>query len=423
VGAQAGGLREQPQALEGLTVVELPCLDTMPFLAAAMAAKSFADFGAEVIKVEPPRVGAQERKLGPFRDGKRDPETGGLHLFLNTNKLGVTLDITRPQGRELLLRLLDRADVVFNPNLPPLNDRIGLGWRELVARFPKLIVVSVTFFGADSAYRELRGGDLIATHMSGVGYDTPYNQVTDLAKHPPLKLGGRQSDYLTGYAAASGAMCAYFARKKTGAGQHVDVNQWLAMVSMMRPSLGVYSHEGKEAPGFKRLSIRQKAGPQWVFPCKDGWVSLSVATDRFWNGAKRAMGKPEWMEQEIFQTLPGRAAHVDAIEAAATDWLSTRTRREAFERFQAEHVPCFPVHTPAEVAADEHMEARGFFVDHEHPAAGAVRMPGAPCRMSRTPWRIKRGAPRLGEHNRAIFGERLGLADKELAALAEERIV
>jgi crotonobetainyl-CoA:carnitine CoA-transferase CaiB-like acyl-CoA transferase len=423
VGADARGPEVQPQALAGLTVVELPCLDTLPFLAASMAAKSFADFGAEVIKVEPPRVGARERSLGPFREGTPDPETGGLHLFLNTNKQSVTLDFASARGRDLLLRLLDGADIVFNPNTPPFNDRIGLGWRELIARFPKLIVVSVTFFGADSPYREHRGGDLVATHMSGVGYDTPYNQVTDLEKHPPLKLGGRQSDYLTGYAAASGAMCALFARKKSGAGQHVDVSQWLAMVSMMRPSLGVYTHEGKEAPGFKRLSIRQKAGPQWVFPCKDGWVSLSVATDRFWGGAKRAMGNPEWMEQEIFQTLPGRAAHVDAIEAAAMDWLSTRTRREAFERFQAEHVPCFPVHSPAEVAADVHMEAREFFADHRHPAAGEVRMPGAPCRMSRTPWRIKRGAPRLGEHNRAIFTERLKMTDKELAALAEERIV
>jgi crotonobetainyl-CoA:carnitine CoA-transferase CaiB-like acyl-CoA transferase len=423
VAAAARGPAMKPQALEGLTVVELPCLDTMPFLAASMAAKSFADFGAEVIKVEPPRIGAQERRLPPFREGTHDPETGGLHLFLNTNKLGVTLDIANPRGRELLFRLLDGADILFNPNPPALNDRIDLGWRDLIKKFPKLIVVSVTFFGTDSEHREFRGGDLIATHMSGVGFDTPYNQVTDLKNHPPLKLGGRQSDYLTGYVASSAAMCAVFARKKSGAGQHVDVSQWLAMVSMMRPSIGVYTHESKESPGFQRLSTRHKAGPQWVFPCKDGWVSLSLATDRFWNAAKRAMGNPEWMENEIFQTTVSRAAHVDAIEAAATDWLSTRTRREAFEIFQAEHVPCFPVHTPAEVVDDEHMKEREFFVEHEHPAVGAVRMPGAPCRMSRTPWQIKRGAPRLGEHNRAIFTERLKLTEKELAALAEERII
>ena len=419
----AGEPRTKPQALEGLKVVELPCLDTMPFLAAAMAAKSFADFGAEVIKVEPPRIGAQERRLGPFRDHVPDAETGGLHLFLNTNKLGVTLDFTRPRGRELLMRLLGDADIVLNPNLPRLNDQSGLGWRELVAQFPKLIVVSLTFFGADSPYRDLRGGDLVATHMSGVGYDTPYNQVTDLEKHPPLKLGGRQSDYLTGYAAAAAAMCALFDRKRTGVGQHVDVNQWLAMVSMMRPTIGVYTHEGKDTPAFHRLSIRHKAGAQWVFPCSDGWVSLSVATERFWKGAKRAMGNPEWMEQEIFQTPPERVAHYDAIEAAATDWLSTRTRREAFHSHQAEHVPCFPVHTPAEVAADEHYKAREFFVAHDHPAAREVRMPGAPCGFSRTPWRIKRGAPRLGEDNRAIFGGRLKLSQRELDSLAEERVI
>ena len=107
-----------PEALEGLRVVELPCLDTMPFLAAAMAAKSFADFGAEVIKLEPPRVGAQERQLGPFRDDRRDLETGGLHLFLNTNKLGVTLDLENSSARGILFSMLEQADVVFNPNPP-----------------------------------------------------------------------------------------------------------------------------------------------------------------------------------------------------------------------------------------------------------------------------------------------------------------
>src|SRR5262250_945122 len=107
--------QEPPRALEGLKVVELPCLDTMPFMAAAMAAKSFADFGAEVIKVEPPRTGSKERSLGPFRDEMPDPETGGLHLFLNANKLGVTIDLENPGGRDLALELLADADIVFNP--------------------------------------------------------------------------------------------------------------------------------------------------------------------------------------------------------------------------------------------------------------------------------------------------------------------
>jgi len=114
--------QEPPRALEGLKVVELPCLDSMPFMAASMAAKSFADFGAEVVKVEPPRTGSQERALGPFRDEMPDPETGGLHLYLNTNKLGVTIDLESPRGRDLALDLIASADIVFNPNRPEVND-------------------------------------------------------------------------------------------------------------------------------------------------------------------------------------------------------------------------------------------------------------------------------------------------------------
>jgi crotonobetainyl-CoA:carnitine CoA-transferase CaiB-like acyl-CoA transferase len=397
---------EPPRALEGLKVVELPCLDTMPFMAAAMAAKSFADFGAEVVKVEPPKTGSKERALGPFRDEVPDPETGGLHLFLNTNKLGVTIDLESPHARDLVLNLLADADIVFNPNRPELNEKLGIDWRTLTARFPKLIVVSVTFFGAESQYRNIRGGDLIATHMSGVGYETPWHQVTDPENQPPLKPGGRQSDYLTGYTAAAAAMCALYGREASGAGQHVDVSQWLSIVSMVRPNIGFYSHEDKNSDSFQRLYGRRKRAAQWVYPCKDGWVSFNAGTDRFWRGAKKALGHPEWMDSELFTTILGRAENIDAIEAGVVDWLSTQTRAEAFEKAQAEHVPCFPVHSPAEVATNEQYRARKFFVGVDHPAAREVRMPGAPCKFSRTPWQIVRGAPRLGEHNEKIFQHR-----------------
>ncbi len=399
-------LQEPPRALEGLKVVELPCLDTMPFLAASMAAKSFADFGAEVVKVEPRRTGSMERALGPFRDEMPDPETGGLHLYLNTNKLGVTIDLEDRRGREQALDLLAAADIVFNPNRPEVNEKLGIDWRTLTARFPKLIVVSITFFGAESPYRNLRGGDLVATHMSGVGYETPWHQVTDPPNQPPLKLGGRQSDYLTGYTAAAAAMCALYSRKTNGAGQHADVGQWLSMISMIRPNIGFYSHEAPDSASFKRLSSRQKTAGQWVYPCKDGWVSFSALTERFWRGAKKAMGNPEWMDSELFDNILSRTAHIDAIEAGVIDWLSTQTRTEAFEKAQAEHVPCFPVYSPGEVAGNEQYKARKFFIDLDHPAAREVRMPGAPCKFARTPWRIVRGAPMLGEHNQKILQNR-----------------
>jgi crotonobetainyl-CoA:carnitine CoA-transferase CaiB-like acyl-CoA transferase len=415
--------KQPPQALSDLKLVELPCLDPMPYFAATMAAKAFADLGAEVIKVEPPRIGASERRRGPFRDEMPDPETGGLHLFLNTNKLGITLDLHKPRGRDLLLGLLEQTDILLNPNPPAINERLGIDWRSMVGRFPRLIVVSLTFFGAESPYRDLRGGDLIATHMSLVGYETPVNQVTDPPNEPPLKPEGHQADYLAGFTAASAAMAAVFHRKRTGKGQHVDASQWLAMVSVARPSIGVYAHEAPGAPYYDKLFARQKTSLPWVYPCKDGWVSFSGLLDRFWAGTKRVLGNPEWAESEIFATLADRAKNVDALEAPMIAWFAEHGKEEIFELMQAEHVPCFPVYCPSEVVNSTQYRERRFIVEHDHPAARVVRMPGAPYVMDRTPWRIVRGAPRLGEHNRKVLRERLKLSESKLKELAEQGII
>ena len=417
-GASANG--SGAAALGDLKVVEISCLDTMPCFAGAMAAKTFADMGAEVIKVEPPRGGAPERHHGPFKAGLPDPETGGLHLYLNTNKMGVTLNLESEKAHAILFRILESADVMFNPNPPTINERLGIGWRAMVERFPRLVVVSLTSFGADSKYRDVRGGDLIATQMSGVGYETPINQVTDLENEPPLKPAGRQADYLTGFTAAAGAMCAIYHRKRTGKGQHVDSSLWLSMISMIRPSMGVFTHDTTTAPYGVRIRTRAKLGVQWVYPCADGWVSFSPITDRFWQGTKVVMGNPEWAESEMFESLVARATNYDAIEAGLIDWLSSQKREEVFQKAQAEHVPCFPVYSPREVAENPQYKARDFFVSHEHPAAREVRMPGAPCMFSATPWRLRSPAPMLGQHNSEILSRRLGMSDETLEQLAAE---
>jgi crotonobetainyl-CoA:carnitine CoA-transferase CaiB-like acyl-CoA transferase len=264
---------------------------------------------------------------------------------------------------------------------------------------------------------------LIAAHMGGVGWETPVNQVTDFATQPPLKPAERQADYLAGYTGATAAMCALFQRKQTGRGQHVDTSMWLAMVSMFRPAVGIHSHESPTAPYGVRIRTRAKLGVPWVYPCKDGWVSYSPMSDRFWSGTKIAMGNPEWAESELFESLMARATNHDAVEASLIDWLAGENKQDVFKKAQAQHVPCFPVHTPREVAENEQYKAREFFVEHDHPAARVVRMPGAPCVFSRTPWQLRRGAPRLGEHNGEILGERLGVSADELATMRREGII
>ncbi len=410
-------------ALDDLKIVELPCFDQMPYLAAAMAGKTLAELGAEVIKIEPPASGAQERHCGPFAGARPNPETRALHLFLNANKLGVTLDLAQVRGRELLRMLLAQADVLFNPNPAAVNQRIDLEWDDLTRSFPRLVVVSMGFFSPGSPYSNLRGGDLIANHMSGVSYETPYNQVTDPANEPPLKLGGRQSDYLTGYTAAASAMAAVHSRKRTGCGQHVDICQWMAMVSMIRHNIGMFSHDAPDAPAYQRLLRRTKINLQWVYPCRDGWVAMRPTTDKFWAGTMRMMDQPQWAQGELFATEQARLENADGVEAGMMSWLAEHDKQEIFLKAFSERVPCFPVYNPREVAENEQYRARGFFVEYDHPLAGRVRMPGPPYRSSRAPAPVRRAAPQLGEHNRMVYCERLGLDGDQFEGLLREGVI
>jgi CoA:oxalate CoA-transferase len=414
---------QSPAALDDLKMVELPMLDPMPFFAASLAGKAMADLGAEVIKVEPPGIGAQDRRFGPIGRGGPAAETRALHLYLDCNKLSVTLDIGKPRGRELLMRILGEADVVFNPNPPALNERLEVGWRALCDRFPRLIVVSTTFFGTDSRYRDFRGGDLVATEMSGVGYETPFNQVTDPPNHPPLKAAERQADYMTGYTAGAAALVALEGRKRSGKGQHVDVNQWLSMVSTIRINVGQLTHDTPRSGMSRRLFVRRKTNAGWIYPCRDGFISFRSNPGNFWEGAVRMLGSPEWTKDPMFATENLRLRNSDAVDALMTNWFMEHDKEDIFERAQAEGVPCFPLYNVREVTENAQYQARDFFLECEHPVAGHFSMPGPPYRMSRTPVTVRRPAPLLGQHNVAIYCERLGMKRGELDGLQAEGVI
>ncbi len=413
---------QRQTALDDLKVIELPALDPIPFFAAAMAGKAMAELGAEVLKVEPPGTGARERHHGPRAQRNPGPETSALHLYLNCNKLSVTLDLESPRGRDLLMRILAGADLVFNPNPPAMNERLGLAWRSLCERFPRLVVVSTTFFGTDSRYRDLRGGDLIATQMSGVGFETPFNQVTDPSNQPPLKAAERQADYLTGYTAAAAAMAVLHGRKRTGKGQHVDVSQWLAMVSTIRINVGSISHDTPKSGMYRRLMVRKKTGAGWIYPCRDGYISFRNNPENFWAGTVRMLGEPEWTKDPLFATEISRLRNSDAIEALLTNWFMERDKEEIFQLAQAQGVPCFPLYNVREVAENQQYQARDYFAECNHPLAGRFKMPGPPYKMSRTPAQAS-PAPRLGEHNAMVYRERLGLSEDELSALESEGVI
>lgn len=218
-------------------------------------------------------------------------------------------------------------------------------------------------------------------------------------------------------------MCAVFHRDLTGQGQHVDISEVEAVAHMVRPNFALYSHEPPDGPNRRRFLRRTKWGLAYVFPCRGGHIALLALTDQHWASLKELMGRPEWAESELFSTMLGRFQNIDALEVSVAAWVSDQDRDELARKSQELHVPAFPVRNMQEVAASAQYRERGFFVDIDHPATGPLTYPGAPFKFSATPWQIRSPAPRLGEHNARIYGERLGLSAERIEQLRRDRVI
>jgi crotonobetainyl-CoA:carnitine CoA-transferase CaiB-like acyl-CoA transferase len=405
-------------ALSGLKVVELSERVAGPF-----CTKVMADLGAEVIKIEKPEVGDVARRRGPFLKDEPHPDRSALFLYLNTNKQGVTLDVSKPEGVSLFRDLLKDVDILVETQLPGFLEGLGVGYDSLHAQYPRLIVTSLTPFGQTGPYKHYKAYNLNCFHTGVVGYETPFNYVTDPENQPPLKAGGEQADFLAGWTAATATMCAVFHRELTGAGQHVDISEVEAVAHMVRPNLALYSHEPPDGPNRRRFLQRTKWGLAYVFPCRDGYVALLALTDQHWESLKELMGRPEWADSELFATLLGRFQTIDALEVGVAAWISEQTRNELARRGQELHIPVFPVRNMQEVVDSAQYRERKFFVSVDHPATGPLTYPGAPFKFSATPWRVRSPAPRLGEHNVKVYREQLGISAESLEQLQQAGVI
>ncbi len=370
----------------------------------AACAKYLADFGADVVKVEPPE-GDPFRQVGPFTGGEPHPERSALFLYLNANKRGVCLDVRKADGRRDLNLLLKTANVFVTDITRAQAAELSLDEAHVEALNPSLVYTSVTHFGRSGPYSDYRGSDLVAFHMGGVGYVTPTASVTDLAAHAPLKSGGYQAEYQAAWTAAAAIMIGLFHTETYGRGQTIDVSAMDAIASMVRDRIALYSYSIGDV-----AESRMKSFFSFLWHCKDGIVSTSFSSPHWWEGFKRAMGPQEWFEDPRFATRNARRQHMEEVEVRITDWLTGYTREELVGILGREGVPVFPVHSVAELLESSQYASRGVFVDQHHPVAGALRQPGPPARLSATPWRIRRPAPTLGEHTAEALAEARGLA-------------
>ncbi|OGO36146.1 MAG: hypothetical protein A2147_08875 [Chloroflexi bacterium RBG_16_57_8] len=400
------------QALSGLKVLEFS-----EFVSGPYCGRLLAGLGAEVIKIEGPCIGDKARRWGPFPQDLPHPEKSGLFLFLNVNKKGVTLNVETAAGKKLFLDLVKWANVLVEDKAPGDMERLDFDYGCLSKFNPSLVMTSITGFGQTGPYRDYRACDLINTHMSGMAFGNPAEGVDDPESQPPLKQPGHTGDFMIGLSAGVCTMSAVLGQKRGGPGQHIDLSHQEALASVGRQELAFYVG-GKVTP--TRQKGRKVRGGI-LYPTKDGWVCLWAGP--FLGKLVEMMGNPDWANTEIFQDRNQLQQHMDEFNALVTVWTSEHTSAEV-EQASIDHgVPCSSVRNPGDVVRDEQLAFRKFFVEFEHPVAGKLKYPGAPYKLSATPWSARIPAPLLGEHNRQVYGEMLGYSAQGLLKLEQAGVI
>ncbi len=391
---------------------DIHVLDLGTDVAGPYAARLLGDYGAEVIKVEPPG-GEPARRSGPFPGDHPDPEKSGMFLYLNANKRDVTLDPSTPSGRDLLLKLDERADVVVENTTPGTLEAMGVGYQDLSRVNPKLVMTSITPFGQTGPYRDYAPEEITFFAMSGRMY------AHGVDEKPPLRYAPDTLWFQTGATAATATMAAIFSQRRYDLGQQIDVSALEAMVGNVdtRVIPAAMMHD------YNRRLSHPVSFASGIVPCRDGFFFMVITTERFFRRMLQAIGRDDLLDDPRFASARGRAENRDYLDAILMPWLLDRTRAEAFEQLQKYRVMCAPILTAEEILADKQLREREYFVDVEHPVAGTLPHPGAPFIMSETPFSIRRPAPLLGEHNEEVYCGELGLTKDELLSLHARGVV
>jgi crotonobetainyl-CoA:carnitine CoA-transferase CaiB-like acyl-CoA transferase len=379
-------------------------------VSAAFATKMLADIGAEVVKVEPPG-GDLTRWRGPFPGGQPDPEKSGIFVYLNTNKRSVVADLKRPEGRELLARLLANADILIHNVAPAERAAHGLESDRLCSAYPRLIVTSISIFGDKGPYANWRGYELTAVNGGGWAYLSP--GASPYPELPPLKCFGHQGDLQGGAHASFLTLAAYLHRLKSGKGQAIDVSEQECIAAILEMNFMHYTYAGRET---SRLGNRA-LGPWFIADCIDGKIFAIAVEEDQWQRLVEFMGDPEWAHDDLFKDRVSRGQNLDALKALMTEWLSQWKVQDLYREAQKRRIPFAPVNTMQQLYESEHLRERDFFRRFDQPGMGTLTLPGMPSKYARIQWALRRPAPRLGQHSEEIFCNELGFARERLAAL------
>ena len=385
-------------------------LDLTQILAGPMCTMVLADMGADVIKVEKPNGGDDNRRMGP--PFIKDWSAG--FMAVNRNKRSLALDLRSEAGRGVFRRLVEEADVVVENFRPGVMERLGLGYEQLAAIKPRLVYCTISGFGSTGPARNRGGFDLVAQGVSGL------MSITGHPNSPPAKVGVPITDLTAGLFAANGIMAAYIHALKTGQGQMVDTSLMEAGVAYTVWESSVYFAEG-EIPG-PLGSAHRVSAPYQALRTKDGYLNLGAATQPTWEQLCRAICREDLMEDERFRAPWDRKAREEELAALLEETFSTQNTSHWLELLDSAGVVAGPIYNMEQVYQDPQVLAREMLVDTQDPELGTIHNIGVPVKLSVTPGSIRRRAPALGEHSAEILMEH-GFTQNEVDGLLAHAVI
>ncbi len=394
----------RPLPLAGLRVVELGALIAGPF-----CTKILAEFGADVVKVEPPGQGDALRKWRHLRDG-----TSVWWHVQSRNKRSVSVDLRDPDGQAIVRELLHRADIVVENFRPGTLEGWGLGYETLAVHNPGLVMVRISGYGQDGPYSTRPGFGVIGEAMGGLRH------VTGTPDRPPSRTGISIGDTLSALYGVIGAMFALEHRRKTGAGQVVDVALYESVFSVMESLLPEFDAFGvvRERTG----SILPGIAPTSAYRCNDGsYVLIAGNGDSIFRRLALAMGRDDLAADPLLAHNDGRAQRQAWLDEEIERWTSARTPDDVLARMQQADVPASKIYTVRDIAADAHYAARDMIRDVQT-SEGPLKVPGVVPKLSATPGRVEGGGPALGQHTDEVLRE-LGYDDARIASLRTRKVI